>query len=71
MSRADPTTDVLSGLAVPAIQAPMAGRPSTPASAAEEITRQPGAQARRAVSAAADRLADLHSFHQPPTGDAP
>jgi nitronate monooxygenase len=34
MSWAQPTTDVLSGLTVPVIQAPMAGGPSTPALAA-------------------------------------
>lgn len=34
MNRTEPTTDVLSGLAVPVIQAPMAGGPSTPALAA-------------------------------------
>jgi nitronate monooxygenase len=34
MNRTEPTTDVLSRLAVPVIQAPMAGGPSTPALAA-------------------------------------
>src|ERR1700722_17058138 len=34
MKRTEPTTDVLSRLAVPVIQAPMAGGPSTPALAA-------------------------------------
>jgi NAD(P)H-dependent flavin oxidoreductase YrpB (nitropropane dioxygenase family) len=34
MNRTEPTTDMLSRLAVPVIQAPMAGGPSTPALAA-------------------------------------